>query len=191
MTILVWVLAYLLGSISAAVLLAKIEGRDDPRTQGSKNAGATNVLRNSGKKSAAIVVVIDILKAWIAVKLAVAFGVGPFGLGMAACLVVVGHVFPVFFQFKGGKGVACIVGAILGLNFFAGVLVIAVWVAVAYFSRYASLASLVAAAMGLIAVFFSNAAMSIGVLIAVLLIFWKHLGNIQRLKNGTEKKVTF
>ena len=85
---------------------------------------------------------------------------------------------------------ACLVGAVLGLNFFAGLLVIIAWAATAYLSRYASLASLVATALGLIAIFFSSSAMSFGVLIAAALIFWKHLGNIQRLKNGTEKKIT-
>lgn len=189
-TIISLILAYLIGSISGALLIAKIFGLADPRTQGSGNAGATNMLRNAGKKMAIFVLLIDFFKGLFAVWLGIIFGCSNFMLGLVAFTVVLGHVFPVFFQFKGGKGVATALGALLALSMWVGLLVLAVWLLVAYFSRYSSLSSLVAATLAPIFILFSSHAVFFfgAVLISALIIF-KHIGNIERLRNGTEGKI--
>lgn len=184
------ILAYLLGSISGALLISKIFGLADPRTQGSGNAGATNMLRNAGKKMAILVLLIDFFKGLFAVWIGIIFGCSNFMLGLVAFAVVLGHVFPIFFQFKGGKGVATALGALLGLSMWVGLLVLAVWLLVAYFSRYSSLSSLVAATLAPIFILFSHAAFFFGAALISALIIFKHLGNIERLRNGTEGKIS-
>jgi glycerol-3-phosphate acyltransferase PlsY len=143
------VVAYLLGSLSFAVIVSRAMGLTDPRTFGSKNPGATNVLRSGSKKAAIITLLFDALKGWLPV-LAVRYFGKPYGLedgtvalmGLAAFL---GHLWPVFFGFKGGKGVATALGVLFGTNLFLGLAVGATWLFVAYVSRYSSLSSLVAA----------------------------------------------
>ena len=144
------VAAYLLGSLSFAVIVTRVMGLNDPRTYGSKNPGATNVLRSGSKAAAIITLVLDAVKGWLPVALVVAFG-KPYGLedgtvalvGLAAFL---GHLWPVFFRFQGGKGVATALGVLLGISVWLGLATAATWLIIAVFFRYSSLASLVAAA---------------------------------------------
>jgi len=185
------ILAYLLGSISGALLISKIFGLPDPRTQGSGNAGATNMLRMAGKKIAIFVLLIDFFKGLLAVWIGIIFGCSNLMLGFIAFAVVLGHVFPVFFQFKGGKGVATALGALFGLSLWVGLLVLAVWLLVAYFTRYSSLSSLVAATLAPIFILFSShAVFFFGAVLITALIIYKHLGNIERLRNATEGKIS-
>lgn len=184
------VIAYLLGSLSTSIILAKLQGKADPRTQGSGNAGATNVLRNNGKKDAIIVLIGDAFKGWIAIMLAKFFGLQHTALAIIAIAVIAGHVFPVFFKFKGGKGVATFLGALLGISFVCMLVAIIAWAATAVLSRYASLASIIAVAAGSIAsLFTANAGSFIPLIIAAAFVVWMHRSNIQRLKNGTENKI--
>ncbi|OGT33537.1 MAG: glycerol-3-phosphate acyltransferase [Gammaproteobacteria bacterium RIFCSPHIGHO2_02_FULL_39_13] len=184
------VIAYLLGSISSAIIISKIFKTPDPRTEGSGNAGATNVLRLAGKKEAAMVMVGDILKGLIAVWIGQLFHLGAFWLGIVAFAAVVGHIFPLYFGFKGGKGVATAVGAILGLSFISGILVAAAWAAVAFIVRYSSLASLVAIILApIFLLLFAKAAFFIPAVLIAALVIWKHKENIERLKNKTESKI--
>lgn len=184
------ILAYLLGSISGALLISKIFGLKDPRTQGSGSAGATNMLRTSGKKMAIWVLLIDFFKGLLAVWIGIVFGCSNLMLGMVAFAAVIGHVFPVFFQFKGGKGVATALGALFGLSMWVGFAVLIVWLLVAYFTRYSSLSSLVAATLAPIFILFSHAVFFFGVVLTSALIIFKHSANIERLRNGTEGKIS-
>src|SRR3989344_5242872 len=135
------IIAYLLGSLSSAILYSKFTGAKDPRTTGSGNPGATNVLRASGKQAALIVLGGDVAKGLIAVLLARMVGVNSFMLGLVGLAAVAGHCFPVYFKFKGGKGVATALGAILALSFWAAILSAAILVAIIAITRYVSLAS--------------------------------------------------
>lgn len=186
------VIAYLLGSISSAILAAKIFKTADPRTVGSGNAGATNVLRVAGKQQAAIVLAGDIFKGLIAVWMGYLLHVTPFMLGITGLAAVVGHIYPVYFGFKGGKGVATAIGAILGLSFISGILMAAAWGAIAFVSRYSSLASIVAVILApVFLVIFSKATFFIPSVLIAALIIWKHKENIARLKSNTESKIEF
>ena len=196
MTIWVFVLlAYLLGSISFAVVSSWIFRLPDPRTYGSKNPGATNVLR-SGKKAAAILTLLgDAGKGWLAVVLAQYYaplwGVGDEGIAAVALAVFLGHVFPVFLRFQGGKGVATAVGVLLGLNLWIGLMVIATWLLVAVIGRISSLAALVAAilapiyAVGILG--FEESALA--VLLMSLVLIWRHQSNIVNLMAGKEARI--
>src|ERR1700743_3065863 len=143
------VAAYLIGSISFAVVVSKAMRLDDPRTYGSGNPGATNVLRSGNKTAAILTLIGDALKGWVAVWLVVVygprFGIADEGVALCAIAVFLGHLFPVFFKFKGGKGVATAAGVLLALNPILGVATLATWVIIAFFFRYSSLAALVAA----------------------------------------------
>lgn len=186
------IIAYLLGSLNMAIIIAKVMNLPDPRSEGSGNPGATNMLRNAGKKEAAMVLVGDCVKGLIAVLIARIFGVQGFMLGIVALAAVVGHVFPLYFRFKGGKGVATTMGAFLALSLWLGVISIAVWVIVAFIWKYASLASLSAVGAGLIvSLFIGHFAFFLPVLLIAALVAWKHLDNINRLKDGTETKMEF
>jgi glycerol-3-phosphate acyltransferase PlsY len=186
------IIAYLLGSVSSSIVLAKLFHFPDPRTVGSGNAGASNILRTVGKNQAVVVLIGDVLKGLLAVGIARLFGVYGFGLAFVALAAVVGHVYPVFFKFRGGKGVATAIGAILGLSLFVGILLIIVWVAIAFLLRLASLASLAAAICAPIFILmFSWSAYFIPVLLITVLIVWKHWDNIERLRAGTENKIKF
>lgn len=185
------IIAYLLGSLNSAVLISKYLKLPDPRTSGSGNAGATNILRTMGKNQAIMVLLGDALKGIIAVLLARMFGVQGFILGLVALAAVAGHVFPVFFKFKGGKGVATMMGATLILTPLVGVFSIAVWVVIAFLLRYASLASIVAAICApLFMLIFGNHQYAFPLLLVAALIIWRHWDNIERLRNGTETKIS-
>lgn len=187
-----FVLAYLIGSISGAMIISKVFRLPDPRTQGSGNAGTTNMLRTAGKKAAIIVLLIDLLKGLLAVWIGQLVGCSYFEMGLIAFAAVLGHVFPVFFQFKGGKGVATALGAFFGLSFWFGLCVLIAWIIVAYIMRFASLASVVAAVLAPIFILIgSHNGYLIGSILIAALIIYKHLGNIERLRNGTESKINF
>lgn len=196
MTIWVFVLlAYLLGSVSFAVVSSWIFRLPDPRTYGSKNPGATNVLR-SGKKAAAILTLLgDAGKGWLAMVLAQYYaplwGVGDEGIAAVALAVFLGHVFPVFLRFQGGKGVATAVGVLLGLNLWIGLMAIATWLLVAVIGRISSLSALVAAilapiyAVGILG--FEESALA--VLLMSLVLIWRHQSNIVNLMAGKEARI--
>lgn len=194
------VIAYLIGSLSFAVIVSRAMGLSDPRTYGSKNPGATNVLRSGSKAAAVVTLLLDAAKGWLPVALVKWFG-ARYGLeegtqalvGLAAFL---GHLWPVFFRFQGGKGVATALGVLLGLEWALALATAASWLIVAFFSRYSSLASLVAAAFApFYYVFGDGVAWSmnrsiLGAIFAMgLLLAWRHLLNIQRLLQGTESKL--
>ena len=184
------IIAYLLGSISTAIVLAKIMKTPDPRTEGSGNAGATNVLRVAGKQQAIMVLVGDTLKGLIAVWIGHILAVTPFMLGMVAFAAVIGHIFPLYFGFKGGKGVATSIGTILGLSFMTGILVAAAWGAIAFVTRYSSLASIIAVILApVFLLIFGHGAYFFPAIFIAALVIWKHKDNITRLQNKTENKI--
>lgn len=191
--ILVIVAGYLCGSICSAVIVSRLFGLPDPRTEGSKNPGATNVLRLAGKKYAVIVLLADVLKGVLPVMLARFLDAGPVVLGFTCFAAVMGHMYPVFFDFKGGKGVATAIGALLSLNLILGVMVIATWLAVANYSRYSSLASIVSITL---APLYSLVAIGRFDVIPPLFfiavfILYQHRENITRLIDGEEPKIRF
>lgn len=186
------IIAYLLGSVSSAVIVCKLMGLPDPRTEGSGNPGATNVLRIGGKQAALIVLIADGLKGFIPVILARMFGVSGFALALIALIALLGHIYPVFFKFKGGKGVATAIGGIFGLSFLVGILALITWGLVVYFTKYSSLAALVTAVLlPIYVLIFAHAGYFLPVLIMTAILVWRHWDNIERLRAGTETKVVF
>jgi glycerol-3-phosphate acyltransferase PlsY len=185
-------LAYCLGSLSSAVIVSRLAGLPDPREEGSKNPGATNVLRLGGKKAAAITLLGDALKGLLPVLLAQAAGAPPLILGAVGLAAFLGHLFPAFFGFKGGKGVATALGVLSGLAWPVGLAVLATWIAVAYLSKFSSLAALVAAALAPLHVWLwaghSPALTGFAAVMAALL-FYRHRGNIERLLKGQESRI--
>lgn len=194
------VAAYLLGSLSFAVIVSRLMGLKDPRTFGSKNPGATNVLRSGSKAAAVVTLLLDALKGWLPVVLVRWFG-KPYGLedgtvalvGLAAFL---GHLWPVFFRFQGGKGVATFIGVVFGVDLVLGLATGATWLIIAYFFRYSSLASLVSAAfapvfylMGDRIQWYSERAVLFMLFIMALLLAVRHRENINRLLEGKESKL--
>jgi acyl phosphate:glycerol-3-phosphate acyltransferase len=189
-------IAYLIGSISFAVLVSRAYGLPDPRSYGSGNPGATNVLRTGRKGAAVLTLAGDTLKGWFAVFLVEQHVIGePLAAGVAAVAVVVGHMWPVFFRFTGGKGVSTSLGALLALDAWLAAGTIATWLIIAFFFRYSSLAALVATAFAAFFAFFLHGmgrfelASAICVLVIAALLFWRHAGNIRALLAGTEGKL--
>lgn len=198
--ILATLLAYLIGSLSFAVIVSRVMGLNDPRTYGSKNPGATNVLRSGSKAAAVVTLLLDALKGWLPV-VAVQWWGAPYGLGEGTVALVglaafLGHLFPVFFKFVGGKGVATALGVLVGVSGWLGLAVGLTWLIIAYFFRYSSLASLVAALFAPAYYAFGNQvawAMDKAVLMSIavmsLLLIWRHAENISRLVQGKESKL--
>ena len=185
--------AYLLGSIATAIVTCKLMGLPDPRTQGSNNPGATNVLRFGGKKAAAITLLGDGLKGVIPVVLArFVFGIEDYTwlilIGIAAFL---GHLYPVFYGFKGGKGVATAIGVFLGVNLWGGLAFVATWLIMAKGFKISSLAALIATALSPLYFWLitGHAQLTLGVGVITVLIFWRHRSNIQKLLDGSEDKI--
>lgn len=196
-TLIFIVLAYLIGSISFAVVMSRVFGLSDPRTYGSKNPGATNVLRSGNKKAAIATLIGDAAKGWFAVWLAEMFadqyGVSDWGIALVALAVFLGHLYPIFFKFKGGKGVATALGVLLGINVWLGVATLVTWLVVAYAFRYSSLAALIAAIFaplyyGLLFGTTEEERLFAIFVMSVLLIF-THRGNIANLLAGKESKI--
>lgn len=198
--VLATVVAYLIGSLSFAVIVSRMMGLHDPRTYGSGNPGATNVLRSGSKAAAAVTLLLDALKGFIPVVLVKCFGeqlgLGDGTLALVALAAFLGHLYPVFFHFKGGKGVATALGVLLGISGWLGLLVLLTWLAVAVITRYSSLSALIAAiAAPVYYVLFSGSlwAAEKPVLLAVIamsaLLLWRHAQNIGRLLKGQEGKI--
>ena len=192
--------AYLVGSLSFAVIVSRAMGLSDPRTFGSKNPGATNVLRSGSKTAAIVTLFMDAFKGWLPVMLVkwygVRYGLGDGTMAMVGLAAFVGHLFPVFFRFEGGKGVATALGVLLAFSWILGVASATTWLLIAYFFRYSSLASLGSAVSAPVYYIFGDGvvwAMDKSVVLATsvmsLLLIWRHAENIGRLVNGTESRL--
>lgn len=183
--------AYLLGSLASAVIVSRLMGLPDPRTIGSGNPGATNVLRTGNKLAALATLIGDLLKGLIPVLIARALDASEFVIALTAMAAFIGHLFPVFFQFKGGKGVATALGVLLGISPWLGLGALAVWLLVAFSLRYSSLAALTAAlAAPIIAWWLGFGTPTlVAVVVMSLLLIWRHAGNIQRLLQGKESRI--
>ncbi len=185
------VLGYLAGSISTAILVCRVMGLPDPRSEGSRNPGATNVLRFGGKKAAAITLVGDFLKGLLPVLLARWVGLDDTGLALTALAAFLGHLYPVFFGFEGGKGVATAFGVILGLSWPVALAALATWLFMAFVVRISSLSALTAAALTpLFAWGFGMRGIALAaVLFMVALLVWRHRSNIRNLLAGAEDRI--
>ena len=193
MIVLLTVLAgYLLGSVSSAIIVCRLLGLPDPRTQGSNNPGATNVLRIGGKKAAAITLLGDSLKGLIPLVLAHALGLGPAGLAATGLAAFLGHIYPVFFGFQGGKGVATALGIQFGLYWPVGLSVAAIWLFVAKVLKISSLSALVSMALApFILWYFWDEPWLIAMQVLIsLIIFWRHKSNIQNMISGAEGPIS-
>lgn len=186
----IFIFAYLIGSVSSAILVCSAMGLDDPRTQGSKNPGATNVLRMGGKKAAALTLLGDVLKGLLPVVLAQAFLDTPWITSGTMLCAILGHMFPVWFRFQGGKGVATLIGALMGLSMWVALCWGLVFAGVFYFRRIVSLASIVASmTLPLFAVIFLSLWYVIPMAVIAMLVVWRHKENIERLRKGEEKVI--
>jgi glycerol-3-phosphate acyltransferase PlsY len=187
--------AYLIGSLSFAIIVSRGFGLSDPRTYGSGNPGATNVLRSGNKGAAVLTLLLDALKGYLPVLLVQFYG-ERFGLGQgtaaaAALAAFLGHLWPVFFRFQGGKGVATAAGAIFGLNPMLGLAALVTWVVIAAFFRYSSLAAIVCAVFAPFyqLLIWGGGPAAIAITLMGLLLVWRHSANIQKLFKGTESKI--
>jgi len=197
---LVALLSYLLGSLPFAVIVSKIMGLQDPRTFGSKNPGATNVLRSGNKKAAILTLLGDAFKGWLAVFLtqqAISLWGWPVSLlGISAFFAFLGHLYPVSLGFKGGKGVATAIGVILALLPWLALATVATWLIIAYVSRYSSLAAIISAIfvplfylLGAKVAWPMNASIATAFVLISAFLLWRHQENIRRLMTGTESKI--
>lgn len=184
-------LAYLMGSVSTAVIVSRLAGLPDPREQGSKNPGATNVLRLGGKKAAAVTLAGDALKGLLPLLLARYLGVQPEILAATGLAAFLGHLYPIFFGFKGGKGVATALGVLTGFSGWVGLSVLVTWVLVALISRISSLSALVAATMAPVYVwyFMQSPVLAGAALSMALLLVSRHRSNIERILKGEESRI--
>lgn len=187
--------AYLIGSLSFAVIVSRAMGLNDPRSYGSGNPGATNVLRSGNKTAAILTLLLDALKGYVPVLLVVLFG-ARFGLREGTVALVglaafVGHLWPVFFRFQGGKGVATAAGVLLAFNPWLGAATLLTWIIIAGFFRYSSLAALVAAVFAPFyqLLIWDGGPLAGAIVVMSLLLVWRHLPNIQKLIAGTESKL--
>ncbi len=192
--------AYLLGSLAFAVIVSRLMGLSDPRTFGSGNPGATNVLRSGSKAAAIVTLLLDAAKGLVPVLLVKSWGssagLGEGTIGLVALAAFLGHLYPVFFRFQGGKGVATFLGAVFGIDLLLGLATGASWLIIAYFFRYSSLASLVSAVFAPVyflmgdGIAWSADRPVVGALcVMALLLVWRHRENINRLVAGTESRL--
>lgn len=193
-------LAYLLGSLSFAVIVSRCMGLKDPRSYGSNNPGATNVLRSGSKLAAVATLLLDGLKGWLPVVLIKWFGhdhgLGDGTLAAVGLAAFLGHLYPVFFQFKGGKGVATAAGVLLGVSWVLGLATLATWLMVAFFSRYSSLAALAAAVfapffylLGDGTAWYADKWIAAALVLISALLIYRHRENINKLLSGTESRL--
>ena len=192
--------AYLLGSLSFAVIVSRAMGLKDPRTFGSKNPGATNVLRSGSKAAAIVTLLLDAVKGWLPVMLVRWFG-KPYGLedgtiALVGLAAFVGHLWPVFFRFQGGKGVATFIGVVFGIDLVLGLATGATWLIIAFFLRYSSVASLVSALFAPVYYLFGDRIqwyaekpVLLALFVMALLLVVRHRENINRLMQGNESKL--
>lgn len=190
LTLTMIVTAYLIGSISSAILICRFLSLPDPRTTGSKNPGATNVLRISNKLTAVTVLFLDILKGTIPVWGAYFLKIDSLYLGFIGVAACLGHMYPIFFNFKGGKAVATALGTLLPIGFILGGLLIVTWVLVMKFTKYSSLAAIVTVSIAPFYVYFLKPLYVYPTLMLSALIIFRHRDNIKRLLKGTESKIT-
>jgi glycerol-3-phosphate acyltransferase PlsY len=188
-------LAYLLGSLSFAVIVSRAMRLDDPRSYGSGNPGATNVLRSGNKVAAILTLLLDAVKGVVAVLiarfLALRLGYGDGVVALAGLASFLGHLAPIFFRFQGGKGVATAAGVLLALNWMVGLACLGTWLLVAVLTRYSSLAALVTALLAPVYFHFMHGDTQVVCAVAVMsaLLIWRHRSNITKLLNGTESKL--
>ena len=192
--------AYIVGSLSFAVIVSRLMGLSDPRTYGSKNPGATNVLRSGSKPAAVVTLLLDAAKGWLPVALIAwygkSWGLEEGTLAMAGLAAFVGHLFPVFFRFQGGKGVATALGVLFGIHWGLGLATALTWLIIAWFFRYSSLASLVSAVFAPVYYVFGDGvawyldrSILFAIAVMALLLLWRHAQNISRLVKGTESRL--
>jgi len=183
-----FITSYLIGSISSAVIICKILGLPDPRTQGSKNPGATNVLRLGGKKIAGFVLTFDGLKGAVPVFIGEYYGFGLIALTLTALCAFLGHIFPVFFRFRGGKGVATYLGGLIAINFLAGLIFSLIWLLVAKFLKISSMSALIATVLSPFYFYLIIGDLKSTLIIGLISLFiiYTHRGNIKRLINKDE-----
>ncbi|CAN1504232.1 COG0344 Predicted membrane protein [Burkholderiaceae bacterium] len=194
------VLAYLIGSVSFAVVVSRVMGLSDPRSYGSHNPGATNVLRSGNKLAALLTLLLDGVKGWLPVYAVVQFGAA-YGLGQGSVALValaafLGHVWPVFFRFQGGKGVATAAGVLFGIEPLLGLATFATWLIVAFFSRYSSLAALASAVfapayyfLGHRVAWYADDFVLLATVVMSAILVWRHQGNIAKLMRGEESRI--
>ncbi|MBU9320836.1 glycerol-3-phosphate 1-O-acyltransferase PlsY [Burkholderia gladioli] len=188
------IVAYLIGSVSFAVVVSALMGLADPRSYGSKNPGATNVLRSGNKKAAVLTLLGDAFKGWLAVWLVRHFGIGgELGVALAAIAVFLGHLYPIFFRFQGGKGVATAAGVLLAISPALGIATLLSWLVIAFCFRYSSFAALVAAVFAPIFDVWlfgtRDNPVAWAVLAMSLLLIWRHRANISKLLKGQESRI--
>ena len=184
---------YLFGSISTAIIVCKLMGLPDPRTEGSRNPGATNVARLGGKKAAALTLAGDMLKGLVPVLIAHALHASPTILAATALAAFLGHLYPVFFGFQGGKGVATALGVIYGLYWPVGLLTTGIWLTMAIVFRYSSLAALTAILLTPLGFMWlwPEKPIIIAMVALTVMLFWRHRSNIANLLSGDEGKISF
>jgi len=192
MNLLLIVGAYLLGSISSAIIVCRLVGLPDPRTQGSNNPGATNVLRIGGKKAAAITLLGDSLKGLAPMLIGHLLDVGPAALGAIGLAAFLGHLYPLFFSFQGGKGVATALGVQFGLYWPIGLSVAAIWLFAAKVLKISSASALVCMALApiIVWIFWPEPVMIVAQYVITALLFWRHRSNIRNLMSGKEDKIS-
>jgi glycerol-3-phosphate acyltransferase PlsY len=194
-TILFGVVGYLIGSISFAVVVSRVFRLADPRTYGSKNPGATNVLRSGNKAAAALTLVGDALKGWAAVfvaqMLAGRFALGEGTVALVGLTAFLGHLYPLYFRFQGGKGVATALGILLAIDPILGLATAATWIIIAFFFRYSSLAALVSAVFAPFyqAMFWDVGVTTLAIAAMSLMLVWRHRVNIEKLISGKESRL--
>ena len=188
-TFLFIVLSYLFGGLNGALLLCKLKGWEDPRTNGSKNPGATNMLRVHNAQAASAVFIFDLLKGTIPVYLSYLYGSSPVAIGLIGMSVCLGHIFPIYFQFKGGKGVATALGVLLPLGMNLSGALVLTWLVTIAVSGYASLAAIITAISAPLFVYLIKPEYTIPVIMLSSLIVFCHMSNIKRLINKKEKKI--
>jgi acyl phosphate:glycerol-3-phosphate acyltransferase len=187
--------SYLAGSLSFAVIVSRLMGLSDPRSYGSGNPGATNVLRSGSKAAAILTLLLDALKGWLPVALVVRFGpahgLGEWTVAAVALAAFLGHLWPVYFNFKGGKGVATAAGALLGIDPLLGAATLATWLIIAAFFRYSSLAAIAAALFAPFWYLLTEGPDPVAIAVFVMgaLMIWRHSANIKRLFAGTESRL--
>ena len=189
LTILMFSSAYLLGSISSAIVVCRLFALDDPRLAGSGNPGATNVMRIGGKFPATLVLIFDILKGTVPVWTGYFLGFEPIILGMVGIAACLGHIFPLFFGFSGGKGVATAFGAMLPIGLDLSLILIGCWLVVSALSGYSSLAAIICVSLSPLLTWFIKPAYTLPVAMLALLIIIRHKDNILRLVKGQEGKI--
>jgi glycerol-3-phosphate acyltransferase PlsY len=181
--------AYILGSISSAIVVCYLFGKGDPRNQGSGNPGATNVLRIAGPFAAVLVLVFDILKGTVSVYASFLIGVDAISIGAIAIAACLGHMYPVFFKFRGGKGVATALGCLISMGFNLAGLLLGSWILVVVVTGYSSLAAIITVTLAPIYTLFFKPEYLYAVLMLSILIIWQHRDNIRRLLRGEESKI--